>query len=219
MNSEAQPSVVLSKNEDMKPIFKAYPFTHIQFQAVENVPYEREKYKLDKEVNDVGKILQEVKMINKESKDNNQKITIDASINLQTEDIREIKESSNVLLSNRNVEKRVVTKRKRVQVSQPTIATLFPIYSIVDDLRNYKVDITIKQLIKMMPRIGNELIKGMHNPIIKTKTKEAHLAGADDSEDNSELITSYCNTSIKNIQFPLIIDFGSTMEKINSYNA
>jgi len=70
-----------------------------------------------------------------------------------------------------------------------------------------------------MPRIGNELIKGMHNPTIKTKTKEAHLAEADDSEDNSELITSYCNTSIKNIQFPLIIDFGSTMVKINSYNA
>src|ERR1044071_3202667 len=158
-------------------------------------------------------------MINKESKDNNLKITIDASINLQTEDIREIKESSNVLLSNRNVEKRVVTKRKRVQVSQPAIATLFPLYSIDDDLRNYKMDITIKQLIKMMPRIGNELIKGMHNPTIKTKTKEAHLAGADDSENNSELITSYCNTSIKNIQFPLIIDFGSTMVKINSYNA
>jgi len=117
INPEAQPSVVLSKNEDMKPIFKAYPFTHTQFQAVQNVPYEREKYKLDKEVNNAEKILQEVKMINKESKDNNPKITIDASINLQTEDIREIKESSNVLLSNRNVEKRVVTKRKRVQVS------------------------------------------------------------------------------------------------------
>jgi hypothetical protein len=109
----------------------------------------------------VEKVLQKTKAVTKEVKIDNSKNTKNTPINIQAGEVKRIKKSLTAIPTDKDTKKKDVVKRKCLQTSLPAIAALFPPYFIVNNLRNYKTDIIIGQLIKMMPQIGDRLIKGI----------------------------------------------------------
>ena len=93
--------------------------------------------------------------------------------------------------------------RKTGNITHPPIASQLTPYSIVRDLQTTKADISVGQLLGLVPKLRSELAKGIRKP----SGKKAHLA--DNKNESTKSTALYCDAYVKGVKIPLIVDTGS----------
>lgn len=118
-----------------------------------------------------------------------------------------VKERNNITGSAKNPQpkKKVTTKKRTVQKTQPSMTTHVQPYNVVADIQQQQANITFGQLFLLSPKMRGDVNKSLRKPGTRNPKMAAQVSV------NVALSTTslYCDAELQGTEMPLIIDTGA----------
>ncbi|CAB4489670.1 unnamed protein product [Rhizophagus irregularis] len=101
--------------------------------------------------------------------------------------------------------KKVVTRKKATQKTQPSISAHIQPYNIVADLQQQRANISFGQLFQISPKLRSDVGKSLRKP----GTRSSKMVAQFSNQYNLNATALYCDATVKGREIPLIIDSGA----------